>query len=93
MSSSVYELNRYDMAGFEVAGKRLEDGRIQLGVDGDGRIIENWSVIESATPKGGYPVYNIEGVQKIKDDEVKEYDRKDLPLDDPEPGSEIGVFC
>lgn len=55
-------VQRHELAGFDMVGRRLPDGRLQLGADGDGEIMEDWP--KEATLGAGFHTYTLEEVKK-----------------------------
>lgn len=55
-------VQRHELAGFDMVGRRLADGRLQLGADGAGEIMEDWP--KAATLGVGFHTYTLEAVKK-----------------------------
>lgn len=60
--ASAHLVQRYELAGFDLVGKRLENGKLQLGLEDDGPVVDNWP--EAATLGAGYNTYTLEEVKK-----------------------------
>lgn len=55
-------VQRSELAGFDMVGRRLPDGRLQLGADGPGEIIDDWP--KEASLGAGFHTYTLEEVKK-----------------------------
>lgn len=87
----VVTAQKSEVAGFDLYGHRLEDGRVKMGEGSDVRIVDEWP--EKVTLGPDFPTYTLEWVRVNKDTGVTEdLDPVEVVDRDMEPGIEWGVY-
>lgn len=89
-TTETIEARKSEVAGFDLFGKRREDGKVELGTrEGDKRVREEWP--ESVTLGPGFHTYTLEWVRKQMPDGVEKLHPNEVG-EDSEPGIEWGIY-